>query len=401
MNYHFDEGKHMFGDRKEASLEIHMDGNSADGEFKICGGDFSMAELFWADAEGKALPGWTSFAYVPLKSGKGLYTFSGSRAIPKSAAAVLCRMVSEDGSRTAECSQVLPGRYCFVAASDLHISNKAGPFDRLYDFAAEADGLLLAGDTVNDGTEQQFEFVKGCIMNQWEKRGKKVPLYTVAGNHDIPLKPLPLILKEEQGGYPMFQKWIRDQLKPAEAVWEQDVSGAYAVSVGADIEIIGLQCVSHFRRFVFRDGRQLQWLEEHLNKRDDLRWHIILCHAPLLRHNPQRRKEGDPPYLSRDKVLQDILDRHHHIIFISGHTHFSLSNRWGCADWDASRSNLYLNTGSIRKTTMKSDGYPVPAAWTEGCAVLLRISDQAVEITTVGLYSGNKQARGYYDIKVT
>ena len=395
---------------EEICLTIERnDQSSADGIFKIRAPGCIAAELFWADRRGKELPHWTSFAFIQLISGRGNFEFSGGRAIPEKAETVLCRAVSEDCSRISECVQEIPGGkdnlsgggYCFVVASDLHLSNKKAPLSRLYDFAVGSDGLLLAGDTVNDGTIGQFEFVKTCVTDKWKKYGIFLPIYAVAGNHDIPLKPLPSVAEEGQGGYPEFQRWLQGREKGFGNVWSHDASGAYSVSLGESIELIGLQCVSHYRRFVFREGRQLDWLEKHLEETDALRWHIILCHAPLLAHNPQRRTGSDAPYLSRDKVLQNILDTHHNLLFITGHTHFSLNNFSGCVEWDAARNNLYLNAGSIRKTTMSSKEMLVPSAWTEGCAILLRISEDDLEITAVGLSSGNRQARGHYHFRTT
>lgn len=392
---------------KEIRLTIERKNqDSTDCILRIHAPSYIMAGLFWADKEGNALHGWTPFAYVPLISGRGDFEFSGKRAIPETAVSVLCRAVSEDCCQTTECLQVIPGKrgkpfqggYCFVVASDLHISNKPAPFEKLLDFAVGSDGLLLAGDTVNDGTERQFEFVKRCVMENGKKHGVVLPIYTVAGNHDIPVKPSPSTASP--GGYPMFQKWMQERIESVGGICNQDTSGAYAVQVGDDIEIIGIQCVSHFRRFVFRRGRQLEWLSNHLDERKDLKWHIILCHAPLLKHNPQRKQGKDAPYLSRDDSLQHILDTHHNIIFISGHTHFSLNNLSGCVEWDDSKNNLYLNVGSIRKTTMNTNELFVPSVWTEGCAVLLRISQCDLGITTVGLDSRKKQARGYYRLHV-
>lgn len=393
---------------REISLTIERkDRYGADGVYQIHAPGYILAELFWADSDGNALPGWTPFAYIPLISGRGSFIYPNGRAVPDGASAVLCRAVSDDCGQSAECLQCLPAAaaegkepagtgYCFVAASDLHISNKSAPFAQLYDFSIGSDGLLLAGDTVNDGTGQQFEFMKNCVLDNWKRIGIFLPIYTAAGNHDMPLKPLPSSGQEGGGGYPAFQDWLRKRAESAGFRWNQDACGAYAAPVGEDMEIIGLQCVSHFRRFVFRDGLQLQWLEKHLDETEHLKWHIILCHAPLLKHNPQRRQGKDAPYLSRDDRLQSILDSHHNIIFISGHTHFSLNNLSGCVEWEASRENLYLNVGSIRKTTMNVNEPLVPNAWTEGSAVRLNITDSEVEITTVSLYTGNKQARGYY-----
>lgn len=73
--------------------------------------------------------------------------------------------------------------------------------------------------------------------------------------------------------------------------WLQDESGAYSVRLGP-VEIIGLNAAGHWRKFLFPEGRQLRFLEERLQKEEAERgrdWRMILCHAPLLAHNPQRK----------------------------------------------------------------------------------------------------------------
>ncbi len=89
--------------------------------------------------------------------------------------------------------------------------------------------------------------------------------------------------------------------KAEESGWsiECDPSGAYAASFDK-FEIIGLNAVSHWRRFVFENGEQLAWLDEHL-KNTSARHRILLCHAPLFDHSFYRPKQ---PYLSRNKQLQ-------------------------------------------------------------------------------------------------
>lgn len=126
---------------------------------------------------------------------------------------------------------------------------------------------------------------------------------------------------------------------------------------------------------------------------------MIFCHAPLLHHNPKREVEKNNPYLNRDKELQEIIDRHGKVIFISGHTHLSMNDPIGCVEWDKKLHNLYINDGSIRPTDLLSNEMIQPAEWKSGTLLDLRISGTEVEIMTRSVSDGKKHARGYYQVK--
>ena len=150
--------------------------------------------------------------------------------------------------------------------------------------------------------------------------------------------------------------------------------------IGTGSEIIGLNCVSHWQRFKFPYGAQLVWLEGRLTASDAGR-HILLCHAPLLAHNPKR---GDTkPYLSRDTQLQKIVDAHRNILFISGHTHISMESPVNGVEHDEARNNIYLNDGSIRPTTrLTADGRP-EAEPADGTVSELLLEERQVKITAI------------------
>jgi hypothetical protein len=170
-------------------------------------------------------------------------------------------------------------------------------------------------------------------------------------------------------------------------------SGAYSASLKG-IDIVGLNAVSHWRRFVFPHGDQISWLDVHLNSQPDAK-HIVLCHAPLLKHNPGRNHE-DAPYLSRDQAIQQIIDSSRSVIFLSGHTHISLNDAKGCVEYDGARDNLYINDSSVAPTVLKSQELLVEQEWVDGAVLRLGIGEGSVEVLSQGLSSGKKIARGYY-----
>ena len=156
------------------------------------------------------------------------------------------------------------------------------------------------------------------------------PVVCIAGNHDYPHQPIPVVLSGICD-YPTLQIAL---LKRLSYPTEQDESSAWTVST-SDVDIFGLNCVSHWRRFVFPNGNQFRWLENRLHK-STATWKILICHAPLLAHNPKHNNKKS--YLSRDDQLQSIIYGHRNLIYISGHTHISLESAIPCIEYDPRRS---------------------------------------------------------------
>lgn len=269
-----------------------------------------------------------------------------------------------------------------IVMSDLHLSKKPGQVCRALKMGVGADAVLLPGDLTNDGTPEQMRLMHRCIVQSLPE----APVLAVAGNHDYPHQPSPM-LREGICDYPALQNWL---LSRQPYPYVLDDSGAWAVRMG-EIEIIGLNCVWHWRRFKFQNGAQLNWLENHLNT-SDAHWHIILCHAPLLAHNPKR--SDTKPYLSRDEQLQRIVDAHKNILFISGHTHVSMESPAGCVEHDKARNNVYINDGSIRPTTLlNAEGLP-GAEPADGNMVELLIEENRITVTGISVQTGQKIAQG-------
>ena len=68
----------------------------------------------------------------------------------------------------------------------------------------------------------------------------------------------------------------------------------------------------------------------------------------------------------------------------------------GCVEHDESRSNIYINDGSIRPTTkLTSDGTP-EAEPADGNVVELLIGQNHVTVTGISMKTGQRIARGYY-----
>ena len=226
---------------------------------------------------------------------------------------------------------------CLMSA--LHLGKKQMRVEWALANAARYDAVVFAGDMVSDGTPEQFRKLHRIV----EKYLDGIPVFCAAGNHDFPLDHIP---EKEDGVYDYysFQEAMRRRSENLGAIWRQDKSGAYYAQFG-NMAFMGINCVTYYRRFKFEDGAQLVALDEWL-KGDSSQRRIIICHAPLIAHNPRREKNGHP-YLSRDSRLQEIVDRHGNIIFVSGHTHFSPILSEKCIEYDSAHKNVYINDGSI------------------------------------------------------
>lgn len=371
--------------------------NGADGIYRVQAKGYLVAILRWANAQG-ALPEWTAFGFATLNpSGEGYFRFCGGRAIPVDATHVAAELIaSESKMRELLFVELPPERVtqtilpsvCFVVASDFHLSTKSERVRRALRLAKNADCVLLPGDLTNDGTPEQLELFRKCV----EEELPRIPVLTVAGNHDYPTKPLPLVYERVES-YCCLQTWLLDRAAQLGVYCKENVCGAYSASLKG-VDIIGLNAVSHWRRFVFPGGAQIKWLESHLNSVPNTR-HIVLCHAPLIDHCPGKNQD-DVPYLSRDCSLQQIVNSNRSVIFLSGHTHLSLNDAKGCIIFDATQDNLYINDSSVAPTMLKTFEILADREWVDGAVIRLSIGEASVELLSYSVSSGKKIARGYY-----
>ena len=398
------------GDERGMQLKIALkQAGAADGDYCVKAKGCLAVSLYWADSDG-GLPGWTAFAYIPISAaGVGYFHYSGGRAIPAAATHVMARGISSDFAEVLECVAELPEQKRdraqsaekyggestrFVLMSDIHLTDKSGRLMHVLKqiSGVKPDALLLPGDLVNDGKPEQFALLQSCL----EAGAGEIPVCCAAGNHDFPIQPIPQIL---QGicSYPALQSFACIRNERMGYPCEADACGAYAVQIGG-IDVAGLNAVSHRRRFVFGHGEQLSWLRHHLQTNQSL-WHVVLCHAPLLAHNPQRQSGSREAYLSRDRELQEILDAHHHVIFVSGHTHISPNIPEGCVEFDPVHNNLYINDGSLCPTELKDREVLTASQWAEGVFTEISIAESKVEISVRMARDGLRAARGYYEFR--
>ncbi len=368
--------------------------SGADGLYTVHAPGSLMADLRWADENGP-LPDWTAFAYVPIDpSGRGVFQYTGGRAVPREATHVSARTVAPDMTTGEEALVPLPprrpappmeGAVRLGFVTDLHLAGKPWQVGRALALAGTGKGVLCAGDMVNDGTPEQFALLWQLIES---RLSRDTPMLAVAGNHDFPTQP------DAGEGFDALQDRLLDRAERLGLAVERDEGGAWAARLG-DVDIIGLNAARPGRKLAFQKQGQLPWLDRRLTD-TPAAWHVVLCHAPLLAHNPQRRRANDMPYFSRDGQLQRILEDHRNILFLSGHTHISMNCPAGCVETDRERNILYVNGGSVRAAMLKPEEPLRPKEWTDGNMLWLELAPGQAEITAVSLANGRCIARGYY-----
>ncbi len=254
----------------------------------------------------------------------------------------------------------------FGLLSDIHLSGKKYRLVRALNALCDVDILLVAGDIANGGTAEQFDLAREAFSNYPET----IPVFIVAGNHDIP-----------DNDETNFRAFERDMLKRSEGLLDVELGecGAFYVRLSANLDLTGLDPLYYQKLFRFPDrGEQLAFLEGKLSKSDCAN-HIVLCHTPPEAHTPQ----GMRPYLPKeqDRRLQQILNEHPRVLFLSGHTHL-----YPEIEPEDEYGNIYINDGSICPTlsrSSKSETFP-------GNVITFEAGETFAGIRTVFLVSKSK-----------
>ncbi len=255
--------------------------------------------------------------------------------------------------------------------SDLHIYNKTLNIERALSILNDVDLLLIVGDIADRAEEKQYS----TTVKMLEKHIHGIPIYSVSGNHDNPAR--------DDANYRKFEMFMNCEYPSI-----VDISGAFYKRINDTVELIGLNPMYHQKQFFFPNkGQQLLFLKERLNK-STAQYHIVLCHPPLIGHNPQRTGNMQPYIVKeQDQRLQEIINEHHNVIFISGHTHFFPE-----LDFDTPHQNLYINDGSVCPTTTKDN----TAKTVQGNVILIEINENGISVTIKGIHTGKIFANHIY-----
>ena len=249
--------------------------------------------------------------------------------------------------------------------TDIHLYRKTDRVRCALAAAEGADVLLIAGDLADRAQREQYELLSACIREQLGD----IHVCCVSGNHDNPAR--------DDTNFREFEREINGQ-----KLYDAEQSGAFYCRLNDLADIIGLNPVYHQKQFSFSEkGRQLAFAEEKLDQSDTV-WHILMCHPPLIAHNPQRTMDMSP-YIAKeqDARLQRIVDSSRNVMVLSGHTHAAPQ-----VEYDQGQNNIYINCGSICPTETGDKDSPLQ----QGNITMLEIGEKSVQVCISGIHTGKE-----------
>ena len=209
----------------------------------------------------------------------------------------------------------VPDEYCVYSCSDSHYSERdsivpQGEKDRLYKYITaerndpKAIFAIHAGDLVNESGEAGFRMSAEAMAFNPKTQAKNDPCFPIIGNHDVYFDCAPF-----------YKQYFH--------------TSTYTVTVKT---VGGFQDL-----YIFLDSgngtpgkRQLEWLEEQLEHRDDYRHCIVISHNWLFRTSynytttPAANLPQDEQY-----AFMDLMSRSNVELVLMGHFHMREQRQFG------------------------------------------------------------------------
>ena len=327
------------------SLQYVLDNNSdgyANGTVKVKKDpdDDTITDcvMYWADANGKPLEGYTSLAMFKLEEEITVHRMYDHTIIPEGAVKLIAYASNGVDLSDDYLSVELPSGCQYKVTgtakaewqlmSDIHVTTDAGAtgevklsnvhFQKmLQDVKANSPdsiGIFINGDLANTGIED--EYIK--IYSMWREANtdKSLPnLHVSIGNHDW------------YGGNPnkLFQKYVRifnNNIKSLDKVYYDEVVGGYHfIYLGMEEKYDGLRAVLY--------KEQLEWLDSKLDQytsEDPDQPIFVFLHQAFYNtvagSLPGQGWDG----IANETALKNIFRKYGQVIFFNGHSHWELNS---------------------------------------------------------------------------
>lgn len=216
----------------------------------------------------------------------------------------------------------VPNSYCFYSCSDTHINDdntRLAAYITAERNDPEAVFSIIAGDLANESGERSYILCDSAIAFQPNIHAENDPCFPIIGNHDV---------------YFDCAKYFKEH-------YHTSTFTVTVNTVSGDKDL-----------FIFLDSgngthgiKQMEWLEQQLDKRSEYRYCFVISHNWLFRTTynytttPASNLPEDEQY-----AFMDLMSRSHVDMVIMGHFHYRDVKTFGGVDYVMTDN---LNEGEI------------------------------------------------------
>ncbi|MBQ8718691.1 MAG: metallophosphoesterase, partial [Clostridia bacterium] len=298
------------------------------------GSNATSYALYWSDANGNRLPGYSAFYTGKITSGYVLISINESFTVPDKARSVLVYTYSESfGESTTGflaatdfSSLVLPkaGKKLaeFVVVSDTHVGRdkqtQASFSAMLKDIKAnspDAAGIFIVGSAVEAAEDEYYEL----LAQLYAKEAGLPPLYRAIGTHEFLTKGT--YLYDESAYTANLQRFFRYVKHPSGSAlntpyYTFNLGTCTMIVLGADSYQDGKAVIS---------SAQLSWLAAVLSSTNPEKPVFVFLHEPLPNTVTGTQDQHGCGDVYNYLEVQNLLDRYTNVVMFNGHSHRSMN----------------------------------------------------------------------------
>lgn len=309
--------------------------------------------LYWADANGDPLPGYTALAKFKLTGTTTVHEMYHHTIIPQGAKKLIAYAVQQDmlsngyvsADLPSDCAFPLPSTYLaeFQMVSDTHVRDASHAYSlhfaqmledvRLY--SPNSLGIFINGDVTDNGTKEQYETLAN-LHKAAANNGLTAKIHIAIGNHDW------------SGGNPnnLFQTYAKKlnsslTSQPENVYYSETVGGYGFVYLGGESNNIN----------AILSDEQMRWFDAEMAKftaADPDKPVFVLLHQALYNTVAGTLENQGWHGVVGDNAtrLKAVIRKYPQIVLFGGHSHWELNSLECIYPGDATTSTA-MNTASV------------------------------------------------------
>lgn len=255
----------------------------------------------------------------------------------------------------------------FVVLSDIHGNTKKfkSAIDDLYRINSNIDVLVLNGDSVDQGIDEQYDNIKSALY----KSSKKLPNIIIKnmGNHeyyDYSCKK-----DTEENVTERLKRYM--EFSGEEKIYHDSwIKGYHFISLGSDNN--GIDKVNYTRGCI--SNEQIEWLKEIIGENyEEGRPIFVFLHQPIDMNFFGLNDTG----VDKNDEIKDILLQYPEVILFTSHTHKTPNDVE-----DKANQLIEVNTGSVNSNCIadesSEEGFKEDKSYSNG--VYVEVTDKNVTI---------------------